>query len=89
MKRPNEHQNEETNTTYGYVRVSTREQNEARQIDAMEAFGVNKVFIDKLSGKDFNRPRYQALMNQLSRGDVLVVKSIDRLGRNYEDILEQ
>ena len=89
MKRPNEHQNEGTNTTYGYVRVSTREQNEARQIDAMEAFGVNKVFVDKLSGKDFNRPRYQALMNQLSRGDVLVVKSIDRLGRNYEDILEQ
>lgn len=76
-------------TTYGYVRVSTRDQNEARQIDAMEAFGVNEVFIDKISGKDFNRPKYLELMNLISQGDVLVVKSIDRLGRNYEDILEQ
>jgi len=89
MNRENEHQGTGTGTTYGYVRVSTREQNEARQIDAMKAFGVNKVFIDKLSGKDFNRPRYQALLKRLSQGDVLVVKSIDRLGRNYEDILEQ
>ena len=74
---------------YGYVRVSSRDQNEARQIDAMEVFGVNEIFIDKLSGKDFNRPKYLELMNRISRGDVLVVKSIDRLGRNYEEILEQ
>ena len=79
----------EAGVVYGYVRVSTREQNEARQIDAMEAFGVNEVFIDKLSGKDCNRPRYQELMRRISQGDVQVVKSIDRLGRNYEDILEQ
>lgn len=83
------HQGTQAGTIYGYVRVSTREQNEARQIDAMEAFGVNEVFIDKLSGKDFNRPKYQELMKRLSQGDVLVVKSIDRLGRNYEEILEQ
>ena len=78
-------------TTYGYVRVSTREQNEARQLVAMKEFGIpdNCVFIDKQSGKDFNRPRYQELISNLQPGDVLVVKSIDRLGRNYDDILEQ
>ena len=76
-------------TTYGYVRVSTRDQNEARQIDAMKAFGVNEMFIDKSSGKDFDRPRYKALLKRIMPGDVLVVKSIDRLGRNYEEILEQ
>lgn len=75
--------------TYGYIRVSTREQNEARQVIALREFGVDRVFMDKQSGKDFNRPKYQALMTQLNAGDVLVVKSIDRLGRNYEEILEQ
>ena len=76
---------------YGYIRVSTREQNEARQVIALREFGVPQdcVFIDKQSGKDFQRPAYQALLAALSPGDVLVVKSIDRLGRNYDEILEQ
>ena len=78
-------------TTYGYVRVSTREQNEARQIDAMRSFGISSdhIFLDKQSGKDFDRPAYQQLMNTLSPGDVIVIKSIDRLGRNYDEILTQ
>ena len=78
-------------TTYGYVRVSSREQNEARQIDAMRDFGIvdSYIFIDKQSGKDFNRPAYLKLMETAKANDVLVVKSIDRLGRNYEEILEQ
>ena len=75
--------------TYGYVRVSTRDQNEARQMDAMNEFGVDKVFMDKQSGKDFNRPQYKAMVAALSEGDVLVLHSIDRLGRNYDEILEQ
>lgn len=79
----------ETVHTYGYIRVSTREQNEARQVIALREFGVDRVFMDKQSGKDFNRPEYQALLKQLRSGDVLVVKSIDRLGRNYAEILEQ
>ena len=66
--------------TYGYIRVSTREQNEARQVDAMKKFGVDQMVMDKQSGKDFDRPSYQALMEKLQPGDVLVVKSIDRLG---------
>ena len=76
---------------YGYIRVSTREQNEARQVIALREFGVPQdcVFMDKQSGKDFQRPAYQALLAALSPGDVLVVKSIDRLGRNYDEILEQ
>ncbi len=78
-------------TTYGYVRVSTREQNDARQVAAMREFGVaeKNIVTEKLSGKDFNRPRYQRLVRKLRPEDVLVVKSIDRLGRNYEEILEQ
>ena len=78
-------------TTYGYVRVSTREQNEARQLAAMREFGVveKNIVTEKLSGKDFNRPLYQRLVKKLRPEDVLVVKSIDRLGRNYEEILEQ
>ena len=77
--------------TYGYVRVSTRDQNEARQLVAMKEFGLSedRIFMDKQSGKDFNRPEYQALLQLLQEGDVLVIKSIDRLGRNYADILEQ
>ena len=80
-----------TGSTYGYVRVSTRDQNEARQLVAMKEFGVseNSIFMDKLSGKDFNRPQYQLLLQRLQPVDVMVVKSIDRLGRNYEEILEQ
>ncbi len=77
--------------TYGYVRVSTQEQNEARQLAAMRSFGVaeENIIVEKLSGKDFRRPQYQQLVRRLRPGDVLVVKSIDRLGRNYAEILEQ
>lgn len=77
--------------TYGYVCVSSRDQNEARQLVAMKEFGVpdDNIFMDKQSGKDFNRPSYARLMKKLKPGDVLVVKSIDRLGRNYDEILEQ
>lgn len=76
---------------YGYVRVSTKEQNEARQVVAMHEFGVDErnVFIEKQSGKDFNRPQYKKLLRKLKAGDTLVIKSIDRLGRNYDEIIEQ
>ncbi len=76
---------------YGYIRVSTREQNEARQLIAMREFGIpdERIFMDKQSGKDFDRPVYQKLVRKLQPEDVLVIKSIDRLGRNYEEILEQ
>ena len=79
------------NNTYGYVRVSTQEQNEARQLTAMLEFGVEEknIIVEKISGKDFHRPRYQRLVKALQPEDVLVVKSIDRLGRNYDEILEQ
>ena len=77
--------------TYGYIRVSTREQNEDRQRIALEDFGIPKrqIFVEKQSGKDCNRPVYQRLLKKLEPTDVLVVKSIDRLGRNYKEILEQ
>ena len=77
--------------TYGYARVSSRDQNLDRQLDALEEFGIGEgmVFADKASGRDFDRPEYQKLMETLREGDVLVVKSIDRLGRNYDEILEQ
>ena len=80
-----------TTNSFGYVRVSTQEQNEARQLTAMREFGVEEanIIVEKLSGKDFRRPRYQRLVRSLQPEDVLVVKSIDRLGRNYEEILEQ
>lgn len=74
---------------YGYVRVSTKDQNEDRQIIAMHEFGVDKLYLEKQSGKDFNRPHYRMLVRKLKSDDVLVIKSIDRLGRNYEEILEQ
>lgn len=78
-------------TVFGYVRVSTKEQCEERQLIALRDFPVqeDKIFMDKLSGKDFNRPQYRKLLRKLKPGDLLVVKSIDRLGRNYEEILEQ
>ena len=77
--------------TYGYVRVSTKYHNEAIQMIAMKEFGIEPkaIFMDKLSGKDFDRPQYQKLIRRLKPDDVFVVKSIDRLGRNYDDILEQ
>lgn len=77
--------------TYGYVRVSTKGQNENRQIIALREFGIthDHMVLDKQSGKDFERPGYQQLVRKLKAGDTLVVKSIDRLGRNYDEILEQ
>lgn len=79
------------NTIYGYARVSTQAQNEARQIAAMREFGVpgENIVIEKMSGEDFDRPLYQKLVKKLRPGDVLVIQSIDRLGRNYAEILEQ
>lgn len=76
---------------YGYIRVSTKEQCEDRQLLALKEFPVSEsnIFMDKLSGKDFNRPKYRSLIRKIKPGDILVVKSIDRLGRNYEEILEQ
>ena len=79
------------NYTYGYVRVSTKDQNEARQMIAMHEVGIDeqRIFIEKQSGKDFNRPQYKRLLRKLKAGDTLVIKSIDRLGRNYDEIIEQ
>ncbi len=79
------------NTIYGYIRVSTREQNEARQQIALRNFPVleENIFMDKQSGKNFDRVAYRKLIRKMKKRDVLVVQSIDRLGRNYEDILEQ
>ncbi len=76
---------------YGYVRVSSQDQNEDRQMIAMEQAGVPRenIYVDKQSGKDFNRPNYKRLLKKLKAGDILFVKSIDRLGRNYEEILSQ
>ncbi len=76
---------------YGYVRISSRDQNERRQIIALRDFGIenNRIYIDKQSGKDFERTQYIQLLCNLKQGDTLVIKSIDRLGRNYEEILEQ
>ena len=78
-------------TIYGYIRVSTREQNEDRQRLALAALSVPKenIYMDKQSGKDFERPQYRRLVRRLRRDDLLYVKSIDRLGRNYSEILEQ
>lgn len=80
-----------TETIYGYVRVSTKEQCEDRQMLALQEFPVSpeNIFMDKLSGKDFNRPKYKRMLRKLRPGDVLVIKSIDRLGRNYEEIQNQ
>ena len=79
------------NKIYGYARVSSKDQNEIRQLLALEEYGVapEDIYIDKQSGKDFNRPGYLELVEKLEPGDTLVVKSIDRLGRNYDEILDQ
>lgn len=76
---------------YGYIRVSTKEQNEYRQEVALKEYGISerRIYVDKSSGKDFERPNYKRLMRKLKDGDTLVIKSIDRLGRNYDEILEQ
>jgi DNA invertase Pin-like site-specific DNA recombinase len=78
-------------TTYGYVRVSTADQNEDRQMIAMGELNIppERVYMDKLSGKDMNRPAYKSLTEKLRPGDLLYIKSIDRLGRNYEDVQNQ
>ena len=80
-----------SNSTYGYVRVSTKDQNLDRQISAMQEFGISdqNIVLDKQSGKNFDRPGYQQLVTKLKAGDTLIIKSIDRLGRNYDEILEQ
>ena len=77
--------------TFAYCRVSSTDQNEDRQVEAMLELGINErdIFVDKCSGKDFDRPQYQALKLQLREGDLLVIKSIDRLGRNYKQICEE
>lgn len=76
---------------YGYARVSAKDQNLARQLDALRELGLSDdaIFTDKASGKDFNRPSYRRLMRRLKPGDVIFVKSIDRLGRNYQEIIEE
>ena len=76
---------------YGYIRVSSRDQNEDRQLIAMQELKVprNNIYMDKQSGKDFNRPKYKRLLRRLRQNDLLYIKSIDRLGRNYSEILEQ
>ena len=77
--------------TYGYVRVSTKDQNEDRQIIALRELGVpeENIFIDKLSGKNFERPQYKRLIKKLNNNSVLYIKSIDRLGRSYKDLSDQ
>ena len=76
---------------YGYIRVSSRDQNEDRQLIALREIGIaeRNIYLDKQSGKDFNRPQYKKLLRKLKRDDLLYVKSIDRLGRNYDEILQQ
>ncbi|MGN0515327.1 MAG: recombinase family protein [Lachnospiraceae bacterium] len=77
--------------TWGYVRVSSRDQNECRQIIAMKEKGVDKskIYLDKQSGKDFNRPQYKKMIKKMKKGDLLYVLSIDRLGRDYQEIQNQ
>ena len=79
------------NQTYGYIRVSSRDQREDRQRIAMREAGVSEenIYMDKLSGKDFDRPGYRRVLKKLKPDDTLIIKSIDRLGRNYDEILEQ
>lgn len=76
---------------YGYIRISTKEQNPERQWAALEKYGIpgERIYLDRISGRDFLRPQYGKLMGELGEGDVLVIQSIDRLGRNYREILEQ
>lgn len=76
---------------YGYIRVSAKDQNEERQLIAMKELDVNldRIFMDKQSGKDFQRPQYKKMVRELRKNDLIYIKSIDRLGRNYSEILEQ
>ena len=76
---------------YGYIRVSAKDQNPERQFLAMQEQRIEKekIYLDKMSGQDFSRPQYVKLLKKLKKGDVIIIKSIDRLGRNYGEILEQ
>ncbi|MCR5105561.1 MAG: recombinase family protein [Eubacterium sp.] len=76
---------------YAYVRVSSKDQNPERQIAAMRELGITEkyIYVDKMSGKDFERTEYRKMLKRLKRGDLIVIKSIDRLGRNYSEILEE
>ena len=76
---------------FGYIRVSSRDQNEDRQLIALREAGIpnGNIFLDKQSGKDFDRPQYKKLLRKIKKDDLLYIKSIDRLGRNYEEILQQ
>lgn len=78
---------------YGYARVSTKEQKEDRQVEALKEYGIKEenIFVDKISGKDFNRPEYQFIKELMKRtsNNILIIKSIDRLGRNYKEILQE
>ena len=76
---------------YGYVRVSSKDQNPQRQIQSLieQEINRNNIYIDKMSGKDFNRPAYSKLLKKIKQNDLIIIKSIDRLGRNYTEILEQ
>ena len=76
-------------SVYGYIRVSSKDQKEDRQQIALKEVGVEKqnIYTDKQSGKDFNRPQYKKMLRKLKKDDLLYIKSIDRLGRNYEEIL--
>lgn len=78
-------------STYGYIRVSSKDQNPDRQYEAMTNSGVDKanIFVDKVSGKNFERPQYKKMMRKLRKGDEVIILSIDRLGRNYDEILDQ
>ena len=89
--RPQANGGKKMGNSYGYVRVSTREQNEDRQMLALRQLRIpdGHIYLDKQSGKDFERPQYKKLLRKLKKDDLLYVKSIDRLGRNYEEILQQ
>lgn len=78
-------------TYYGYARVSAKDQNLDRQINALTDFGIgiSQIYQDKQSGKDFNRPQYRRLLEKCKKGDVIVIKELDRLGRNYDEIIEE
>lgn len=91
MKNDWQERKNELENVYGYVRVSSREQNEDRQMIALREVKVppGNIFVDKQSGKDFERPKYKRMLRKLKKDDLLYIKSIDRLGRNYEEILEQ
>ena len=79
------------NITFGYIRVSSKDQNEERQVEKMQELGIDErhIFIDKKSGKDFDREQYKAMVTMMREGDTLYISSIDRLGRDYKEILEQ